>query len=68
MADKPIEYPLGQNIQAKIVGDILTLTIDLSKELGKSKSEKNMLIASCGNAALPNGAKLGLNVYKAVKS
>jgi len=39
--------------------------IDLSKSLGPSRSGKTMLIASTnGNAALPGGERIGVNVYR----
>ena len=60
---------LGNNIDASIDGKKLTLVIDLSKELGESKSGKSVNIASTnGNKALPDGASIGLNVYRAKKS
>lgn len=62
MADK---RTLGANVEATIDGDILTLTIDLAKTIGPSKSGKTRLVASTnGNASLPDGAKVGLNVYR----
>ena len=39
---------LGENIKARIKGDKLTLTIDLSKKGKKSKTGKSMVIASTG--------------------
>lgn len=49
----------------EIDGDKLTITIDLSKNLGTSKSGKSILIASSGgNISLGDGVKLGLNVYR----
>lgn len=56
---------IGSNITASIDGTILTLTIDLSKTLGPSKSGKNAIIATTsGNVALPDGSRIGLNVYR----
>ena len=55
---------IGQNISASLDGDVLTLTIDLSRRLGSSVSGKNQIIATTsGNQSLPNGAKLGINCY-----
>jgi len=59
---------LGQNVMAKIDGDILTLTVDLSKEGSLSGSKKSMVIGSTkGNRRMEyNGAgvMVGLNVYR----
>lgn len=57
-----------QNINATVKGSILTLTVDLSKDLGQSKSGKTTLIGtSGGNQAIqgPDGmVYIGVNVYK----
>ena len=47
--------------------DILTITVDLSQDLGPSKSGKTVLVASTGGNQLVYGRseKLGLNVYRA---
>lgn len=45
----------------------LTITVDLSKEFGKSGSGKNIIIASTeGNTSIDgtDGVKIGLNIYK----
>lgn len=56
---------IGTNVQATIEGDVLTLRIDLSRSIGQSKSGKSGLIASTnGNALLPGGARIGVNVYR----
>jgi hypothetical protein len=54
------------NVQTSIKGDILTITVDLSKRFNKSKSGKTTVIATTsGNAPLnhTSGAVVGLNVY-----
>ena len=53
-------------IKAEVVGNELILKIDLTKNLGRSKSGKNILVASTkGNIQIPQaGATLGLNLYK----
>jgi hypothetical protein len=67
--DKPVgstAVRAGQNIEARITGSMLTIVIDLSHDLGLSKSGKSTLIASTnGNVVLPGGARLGLNVFRA---
>lgn len=49
----------------------LTITIDLKKEFGKSKSGKSLVIATTeGNVAVEgtDGVKVGLNVYRSAPS
>jgi len=55
-----------QNVKTERKGDILTITVDLSKNSGPSKSGKSLVIASTlGNALIDPEKKiyLGLNVY-----
>ena len=57
----------GGNINGKVEGNILKLEIDLSKDLGPSKSGKTMIIASTyGNKPVPGKESviLGINCYK----
>ncbi len=57
------------NITEKVVGNKLTLTIDLSKKGKASKSGKSLVIASTeGNVPVDGNVdiKYGLNVYKPV--
>ena len=61
MADK--------NVKVDVKGNVLTITVDLSKNFGSSKSGKNAIIATTGgNMDVPGkpGVKLGVNCYKAV--
>jgi hypothetical protein len=55
-----------KNVEMSIAGNILTITVDLSKEFGPSSSGKTVIIASTeGNVAVPNrDEKVGLNVYR----
>jgi len=55
-----------KNVEMSILGSILTITVDLSKEFGPSSSGKTIIIASTeGNVAVPNREeKVGLNVYR----
>lgn len=55
---------LGKNIDYTVEGNKLTLVIDLTKELGQSKSGKTMMVASTGGNAAVAGVKVGLNIYK----
>jgi len=52
------------NIQTDVKGNILTITIDLSKSLGRSNSGKSEIVASSYGAIAVNGVKVNLNVYK----
>jgi len=55
-----------QNVEIKKTGTTLTITVDLAKNSGPSKSGKSIVIASTlGNALIDPEKKiyLGLNVY-----
>jgi RecA/RadA recombinase len=57
-----------KNVTMQVTGSTLTITVDLTKTYGPSKSGKTTIIASTeGNVQVPNGqgAVVGLNVYKA---
>lgn len=57
---------IGTNINCEIKDGIATLTIDLTKRLGPSKSGKTILVASTnGNIGIPENEaiKLGINCY-----
>ncbi|MFA5394454.1 MAG: hypothetical protein WC346_00360 [Methanogenium sp.] len=56
-----------ENVDMKVVGDKLVLTVDLSKQVGPSASGKSITIGSTkGNVSVPgkDGISVGLNVYK----
>ena len=56
-----------KNCEMKLTGNILTITVDISKDFGKSSSGKSVIIASTeGNVTIPekNDIKIGLNIYK----
>ena len=55
-----------KNVEMSVSGNILTITVDLSKEFGPSASGKTTIIASTeGNVSVPNREeKVGLNVYR----
>ncbi|MBI4966302.1 MAG: hypothetical protein HY913_23690 [Desulfomonile tiedjei] len=55
-----------KNAEMSVEGDILTITVDLSKEFGPSKSGKTIIVASSeGNKSVPGRTeKIGLNIYK----
>ncbi len=55
-----------KNIDLKVKDKILTITIDLNKEFGRSKSGKTIIVASTeGNVSVPGAEniKVGVNVY-----
>jgi hypothetical protein len=56
-----------KNCEMKLNGNILTITVDISKEFGKSSSGKSIIIGSTeGNVSVPEkeGIKIGVNVYR----
>lgn len=56
-----------KNIEMKVEGNTLTMTVDLSKEFGPSSSGKTIIIASTeGNVSVPGAEdkKVGINIYK----
>lgn len=54
-----------QNVELKVEGTKLLITVDLSKSFGPSQSGKTIIIASThGNVEVTPGVKMRLNVYK----
>jgi hypothetical protein len=53
-----------QNVDMKIDGTTLVIRVDLTKNIGPSKSGKTLLIASTKSGASIGGMTVGLNVYK----
>jgi hypothetical protein len=55
-----------KNVNMKVDGDILVITVDLSKDFGPSNSGKSLVIATTeGNQSVPDSdAKIGLNIYR----
>ena len=56
-----------KNCEMKLNGDMLTITVDVSNDFGKSSSGKSIIIATTeGNVSIPEKEeiKIGLNVYK----
>ena len=57
-----------KNVEMRVEGKRLVITVDLDKSFGASSSGKNVIIASTeGNQSVPGpneeGVKIGLNVY-----
>ena len=56
-----------KNVVMKVEGNMLTITVDLSKEFGLSSSGKTTIIATTeGNVSIEGAEekKIGLNIYK----
>jgi len=56
-----------KNCEMKLDGNILTITVDISKQFGTSSSGKSIIIGSTeGNVSIPEkeDVKIGLNVYR----
>jgi hypothetical protein len=56
-----------KNCEMNLNGNILTITVDISKEFGKSSSGKSIIISSTeGNVSIPEkeDIKIGLNIYR----
>jgi hypothetical protein len=56
---------IGNNVKVEVNKNIATITVDLTKDYGMSKSGKSTQIASTlGNKELTDGIFIGLNVYR----
>jgi hypothetical protein len=58
-----------KNVEFKLNGPILTITVDLTKDFGKSSSGKSVVISSTeGNITVPgtDEVKIGFNIYRKV--
>ena len=56
-----------KNIEMKLNGTQLVITVDITKDFGMSKSGKSITIASTeGNISIPEheDIKIGLNIYR----
>ena len=54
-----------KNIEITQKDQTLTIKVDLSKEFGRSKSGKTIIIATTGgNKEVADGIHMGLNIYK----
>lgn len=55
-----------QNVETNVVGDILTIKVDLSKDFGKSSTGKTTIVASSKGTQQIAGTtvKLGLNIFR----
>jgi hypothetical protein len=55
---------VGKNIEYTLVGSILTLIIDTSKDFGPSASGKTILVASSQGNQEIGDVRVGVNVYR----
>ena len=58
-----------KNVDMKLNGNQLVITVDVTKEFGPSKSGKSITIASTeGNVSIPDNEdiKIGLNIYRKI--
>jgi len=55
-----------KNVEMTVEGETLIIRVDLSKDFGKSKSGKTIIVASTeGNVSVPErDEKIGLNIYR----
>jgi hypothetical protein len=56
-----------KNVEMKQDGNMLTITVDMSKDFGPSKSGKTVIIASTGGAVPhpdDNAVSVNLNIYR----
>ena len=53
-----------KNVETKVEGTKLIITVDLTKTFGPSKSGKTIIIASTEGNAKVGEVTVGLNVYK----
>ena len=60
---------IGDNVVATLEGDKLTVEVDMSKDLGLSKTGRTRLVATTrGSVKLADtGASIGLNIYRALR-
>jgi hypothetical protein len=56
-----------KNVEMSVHNHVLTITVDLTKDYGRSSSGKTLIIATTeGNVGVPEQehVKVGLNIYK----
>ena len=54
-----------KNIELQVNGTILTITVDLTKNFGKSASGRTNIVATTeGAVALEDGTQVGVNIYR----
>lgn len=60
------ELLVGKNVNAKIEDNVLTITINLNEDFGKSSTGKTTIVATTGGYTLlpGNSCRLNLNLIK----
>ena len=53
-----------KNVEIKVNKNIMTITVDISKTFGPSKSGKTTIVASTEGAQKVEDVMVGLNVYR----
>lgn len=53
-----------RNVKTKVTGNTLTVTVDLTKDFGKSKSTGKTVLVATGREEVADNRYLSLNVYK----
>jgi ABC-type molybdate transport system ATPase subunit len=53
-----------KNVETQVIGNILTIKVDITKTFGPSKSGKTIIIASTEGNTRVGDVTIGLNVYK----
>ncbi len=68
--EKPAKtsVPRMKNVEFSVDGDVLTVTVDLTKDFGPSKSGRNNIVATTeGNKTLPGrDERIGMTVYREI--
>lgn len=54
---------IGTNITFEQEGNVLTLKVDLSQKHGQTAKGFDRIASTGGNMTLPDGQKIGLNIY-----
>ena len=57
-----------QNVNLKLDGNMLTITVDISKRLAPSSSGKTIIVASTAGNKSVGAVKVGLNVFAPIGS
>jgi hypothetical protein len=61
--DAASKLNIGQNVQATIEGKVLTIVVNLEADHGSTPKGFRRIATTNGNAKLPGGESVGLNVY-----
>jgi hypothetical protein len=60
---------VGKNVSVEVKDGVLYLAVNLSTNLGNSKTGKSVIVGTTeGNVRLEDGTMVGLNVYRPIKA